>query len=298
MRVGYTGAMGLPYDIVDVFTDRAYAGNPLAVVHDGHTLTGAQMQAIAAEFGLSETVFPLRPTTPDATYRLRIFTPAHELPFAGHPSIGAAWVLARDELIPRGDGVQECGAGLLSVEVDGGGARVTGGRPTVGKDLDAAVLAAAVGLSLDDVDGAAAPGVAGAGADFAFLVVRPDAVSRAVLDAPAVRAITEGLTGVAVCAVDAPARDVHLRMFAPGSGVDEDPATGSAAVALGVFLADRGLVAPDGSHGFVVSQGAEIGRPSTLHAWVRAEGGAAVATWVGGGVRPVARGELVTLPDA
>lgn len=297
MRVGYTGAMGLPYDVVDVFTDRAYAGNPLAVVHDAHSLTTGQMQAIAAEFGLSETVFPLRPTTSDATYRLRIFTPVHELPFAGHPSIGAAWVLARNELIPSGEVVQECGAGLLPVEVDGGGARVTGGPPAVGEDLDADLLAAAVGLSLDDVDGAAAPGIAGAGVDFAFLVVRPDAVERAVLDVAAVRALTAGLTGLAVCAVDAPARDVHLRMFAPGSGVDEDPATGSAAVALGVFLADRGLVVPDGPHAFVVRQGAEIGRPSTLHAWVRTEGGDAVATWVGGGVRPVARGELLALPE-
>jgi trans-2,3-dihydro-3-hydroxyanthranilate isomerase len=110
--------------------------------------------------------------------------------------------------------------------------------------------------------------------------------------------VSAGLTGLAVCAVDADAREVHLRMFAPDTGVDEDPATGSAAVALGVFLADRGLVAPDGPHEFVVRQGAEVGRPSTLHAWVRVEAGAAVATRVGGGVRAVARGELVALPAA
>ncbi len=232
--------MSLPFDIVDVFTDRAYAGNPLAVVHDAHTLTAGQMQAIAAEFGLSETVFPLSPTTSEATYRLRIFMPTRELPFAGHPSIGAAWVLARNGLIPSGEVVQECGAGLLPVDVDGGGARVTGGPPAIGEELDAALLAAAVGLAPTDVDGAAAPGVAGAGVNFAFLMVRPDAVGRAVCDVPAVRAITQDLTGLVVCAVDPPARDVHLRMFAPNSGVDEDPATGSAAVALGVFLADRG----------------------------------------------------------
>jgi trans-2,3-dihydro-3-hydroxyanthranilate isomerase len=287
--------MGLSFDIVDVFTDRAYAGNPLAVVHGGQALRPDQMQVIAAEFGLSETVFPLPPTVP-ATYRLRIFTPARELPFAGHPSIGAAWVLARDGLIRGGEVVQECGAGLLPVEVDAEGARVTGGPAAVGDDLDAGVLAAAVGLDPDDVDGAAAPGVAGAGVDYAFLVVRPDAVARAVCDARAVRAVSPDLTGLVVCAVDAAARDVHLRMFAPGSGVDEDPATGSAAVALGVFLADRGLVAPDGVHDFVVRQGAEIGRPSTLHAGVRTEGGAAVATWVRGAVRAVARGELLALP--
>ncbi len=291
--------MGLRFDIVDVFTDRAYAGNPLAVVHGGDALDTAAMQAIAAEFGLSETAFPLPPTTPDAAYRLRIFTPARELPFAGHPSVGASWVLARDGVIRHGEVVQECGAGLLPVEVDEDGARVTGGPPSVGPDLDAGLLATAVGLDPDDdVDGAAAPGVTGAGVDYAFLLVRPDAVARAVCDAGAVRAVSAGLTGLAVCAVDADAREVHLRMFAPDTGVDEDPATGSAAVALGVFLADRGLVAPDGPHEFVVRQGAEVGRPSTLHAWVRVEAGAAVATRVGGGVRAVARGELVALPAA
>jgi trans-2,3-dihydro-3-hydroxyanthranilate isomerase len=290
--------MGLRFDIVDVFTDRAYAGNPLAVVHGADGLDAAAMQAIAAEFGLSETAFPLPPTTPDAAYRLRIFTPAHELPFAGHPSVGTAWVLARDGVIRHGEVVQECGAGLLPVEVDAGGARVTGGPPSVGPDLDAGLLAAAVGLDPDDVDGAAAPGVAGAGVDYGFLLVRPDAVARSAYDTAAVRAVSAGLTGLVVCAVDATAREVHLRMFAPGTGVDEDPATGSAAVALGVFLADRGLIAPDGPHGFVVRQGAEIGRPSTLHAWVRTEAGSAVATRVGGEVRAVARGELLALPAA
>jgi trans-2,3-dihydro-3-hydroxyanthranilate isomerase len=288
--------MGLRYDVVDVFTDRAYAGNPLAVVHGAQDLDTARMQAVAQEFNLAETTFPLPPTTAAADYRVRIFTPTRELPFAGHPSVGTAWVLARDGLISGGDVVQECGAGLLPVEVDAGGARVTGGPPTVGDDLDAGLLAVAVGLAPDDVDGAAAPGVAGAGVDFAFLLVRPDAVGRAVCDGAAVRAVTTGLTGLVVCAVDAAAREVHLRMFAPGSGVDEDPATGSAAVALGVFLADRGLVGPDGPHDFVVRQGAEIGRPSTLHAWVRCEGGAAVETAVRGTVHTVAKGELLALP--
>ena len=100
------------------------------------------MQAIAAEFGLSETAFPLPPTAPEADYRLRIFTPARELPFAGHPSVGAAWVLARDRVIGTGEVVQECGAGLLPVTVDAYGAQVAGGPPEVGPDLDGAALAA------------------------------------------------------------------------------------------------------------------------------------------------------------
>ena len=132
--------MGLHFDIVDVFTDRPYAGNPLAVVHRARSLTAGQMQAIAAEFGLSETAFTLPPTTSRATYRLRIFTPTRELPFAGHPSIGAAWALAFADMIRAGDVVQECGAGLLPVRVDRTGARVVGGAPEVGPDLDGTAL--------------------------------------------------------------------------------------------------------------------------------------------------------------
>lgn len=286
----------LRYDVVDVFTDRPYSGNPLAVVHGAEDLSTAQMQAVAREFDLSETTFPLRPTRDGADYRVRIFTPSVELPFAGHPSVGTAWVLARDGGIAHGDRIQECGAGLLPVRVDADGARIGGGEPVVGGDADAVLLATAVGLTLDDVDGAAAPGVADAGVPYVFLLVHPDAVARAVPDRAAVRAQTDALTGLVVCSVDADATRVHARMFAPGSGVDEDPATGSAAVALGVFLADRGLTPPEGEHAFTVSQGTEIGRPSTLHVTVTCSGGAAVATSVAGGVTAVARGELVAAP--
>ncbi len=287
--------MTLTYDVVDVFTDRPYAGNPLAVVHGGADLTPAQMQAIAAEFHLSETVFVLPPTAPGADYRARIFTPARELPFAGHPSVGAAWVLARAGLLRLGDVVQECGAGLLPVQVTEHGARVAGGAPEVGPELDGAALAAAVGL--DPADVAAVPaGVAAAGIPFAFLVVRPDAVARAVPDAARLRELVRGLVGLAVVAVDVAASHAHLRMFAPGVGVDEDPATGSAAVALGVFLVDRGVLSADGQTGFSVAQGAEAGRPSVLMALVHAEGGRAVRTSVYGNVVPVACGELVARP--
>ncbi|MEQ3551534.1 PhzF family phenazine biosynthesis protein [Pseudonocardia nematodicida] len=287
----------LHYDIVDVFTDRAYAGNPLAVVHGAEALSGARMQAIATEFNLSETAFPLPPTDDVADYRVRIFTPVRELPFAGHPSVGTAWVLARDGVIGHGDRLQECGAGVLPIRVDGSGARVEGGTPSVGEELNAVRLAAAVGLGPDDVDGAAVPGVAAAGVEYAILLVHPDAVARARPDAAAIAAVREGTVGVLVASVDAGAERVRARMFAPGSGVTEDPATGSAAVALGVFLADRGLVPDDGEHPFVVTQGVEMGRPSTLHAGVRTERGRAVGTWVGGSVVAVASGSLTPPPE-
>ena len=289
--------MGLHFDIVDVFTDRAYAGNPLAVVHRARTLTARQMQAIAAEFGLSETAFTLPPTTSAATYRLRIFTPARELPFAGHPSIGAAWALAFADMIRRGDVVQECGAGLLPVHVDGSGARVVSGRPEVGPDLPGAALAATVGLGVDDLDPDLPAGVAAAGVPFAFLPVRPDAVARAVPDLSAVAAATADQTGLAVVAVDREKTTAHVRVFCPQVGVAEDPATGSAAVALGVFLGGRGVLA-DGRSVLTIAQGAEMGRPSALEVRVRIAGGVAAEVAVQGGVRMVAKGELLALPDA
>jgi trans-2,3-dihydro-3-hydroxyanthranilate isomerase len=291
---------GLRYDIVDVFTDRPFAGNPLAVVHGGEALTTEQMQTIANEFGLSETTFALPTSTPDADYRLRIFTPAAELPFAGHPSVGSAWVLASAGLIRTGQVVQECGAGLLPVQVDAQGARVNGGKPWVGPDLDGPVLAGAIGLAAGDLDPALPGGSAAAGVPYAFLPVLPDAVARADVNPAELRralagADLRGHPGVLVLAFDRAASHAHVRMFAPEVGVVEDPATGSAAVALGVFLAARGAL-PDGTTDVVVEQGIEMGRPSRMALTVRVEGGAAVETSVGGRVAAFARGELVALP--
>jgi trans-2,3-dihydro-3-hydroxyanthranilate isomerase len=286
----------LRYDILDVFTTTPYAGNPLAVVHGGDWLSTEQMQAIAAEFGLSETTFPLPPTQPGADYRLRIFTPVRELPFAGHPSVGSAWLLARDGLIRTGDVVQECGAGLLPVQVDEHGAQVTGGAPEVGPDLDGEALAAAVGLEPEDLDPGIPAGVAGAGNTFAFLPVRADALARTAPDAAAISGATEGHIGVTVVAFDKAEWRARVRMFAPASGVPEDPATGSAAVALGVFLVGRGVLAAEGQSGFLITQGVEMGRPSELAVVVQARDGAAVETKVRGSAVAVAKGELVAVP--
>jgi trans-2,3-dihydro-3-hydroxyanthranilate isomerase len=289
-----TGAQTLRFDVVDVFAARAFAGNPLAVVHGADGLATDQLQAIAREFNLSETVFPLPPTQPSASYRARIFTPTGELPFAGHPSVGVAWVLARDGVIEAGDAVQECGAGLLPVRVDASGARIAGGTPRIGPELDAAALAEAVGLGVHDVDSGLRPGVAGAGLDFPVLPVRAHAVSRAV--APAMEALppdARALGRTLVMAFDQETRRAHVRMFGVGFGIVEDPATGSAAVALAVFLVDRQILPAEGESVFTVYQGAEIGRPSRLEVEVVARGGAAVRTSVGGLVVPVSRGEIV-----
>ena len=275
----------VPYEVVDVFTDQAFAGNPLAVVLDAEDLSTEQMQAIASEFNLSETTFPTSAPV-GATYGLRIFTPQVELPFAGHPSVGSALVLERLGRIAAGDNVQACGAGLLPVHVGPDGATLTGGTPTVGDPLASAPFLTALGLSGADLAGPA-PRFTGVGIDWAFLLVRPEALETVVPNLAAIGAL--GGTGVSLVSWDGAV--ARTRVFAAGAGVPEDPATGSAALAFGVYLAASGLV-EDGAHDYVVSQGVEMGRPSTLTCQVTVEGGAAVRTTVSGSAVPVAKGEI------
>ena len=280
----------LAYEIVDVFTDRPFAGNPLAVVFGGEQLDTDQMRALAREFNLSETAFVLPPTVEGATYRLRIFTPTAELPFAGHPSVGAAVTQFRRGLLPAGTVYQECGAGVLPVQVhEDGRATLTGGPPSLGPVVDAEPYLAAVGLTVADLDG---PGVriAGCGIDFAYVPVRPGAVARAVAHPVDLAAEPYVFTW------DVTARVAHARLFAPGLGVPEDPATGSAALGLGVFLVGSGLLPPTGDSAYTVRQGIEIHRPSTLECTVSAVDGVAVRTTVTGAVMPVARGEIAVPP--
>jgi trans-2,3-dihydro-3-hydroxyanthranilate isomerase len=279
----------LAYEIVDVFTDRAFTGNPLAVVFGADGLGTGAMQALAREFHLSETVFVLPPTTDAATYRLRIFTIEEELPFAGHPSVGAAVTQMRRGLIPVGDVTQECGAGLLPVRVAAdGSARLRGGQPTVGAEIDARPLLAVVGLAESDLVGPA-PRFAGCGLEFPYLRVRPDAVARIAPDVAAAR--VSAIRDVSVFSWDADRSIARTRVFF-GSGLDEDPATGSAALGLGVWLVRSGLVAADGESRYTVEQGVEMGRPSTLVCTVTAAAGRATEATVSGAVVPVARGEI------
>ncbi len=284
-----TGAT-LAYEVVDVFAGRAFAGNPLAVVLDGDDLTTEQMQAIALEFNLSETAFP-HVAPQGATYGLRIFTPGTELPFAGHPSVGTAWVLHRLGRIDAGDNVQACGAGLLPVHVSADEVMLTGGAPAVSDELDAAPFLEALGLAAEDLAGPL-PRSAGVGIPWGFLLVRPEALASVV---PDLRRITElGGTGVSLVAWDGSV--ARCRVFAGGAGIAEDPATGSAGLALGVYLHASGLM-DDGEHGYVVEQGYEMGRPSTLRCTVTIADGKVVRTTVAGSVVPIARGEIV-VPEA
>ncbi len=278
----------LRYEIVDVFTDRPFAGNPLAVVLDGEALTPDQMQALAREFRLSETAFPL--PSGRADYRLRIFTPDIELPFAGHPSVGTAHTLARLGRIGSGDVVQECGAGLLPVHVGDCAVTLTGGEPVVGDPIDPAPLLAAVGLAPEDFAGPA-PRKAGCGISFAYLGVHAGALGRAMPDPVRLRLL--GLdSGLSVAAWDGPTRTARARVFAGGVGVAEDPATGSAALGYGVWLVTSGLLPADATTEYTVRQGVEMHRPSTLTCTVTASRGRVERATVSGRVAPVAAGQI------
>ena len=282
----------LRYEVVDVFTDRPYGGNPLAVVLDADGLTPAAMQAVAREFNLSETVFVSRPVNADAGYAVRIFTPTTEIPFAGHPTIGAAATLVRLGRAPAGRVVQECGRGQVPVEVSDGGdhASLEMGGAHLSHELDPGPLLAAAGLIAADLAGPA-PREAGCGMAFPFLPVRREAVTRAVNNPQ------PGVSHLAVFAWDAAARTAHLRAFLPGFGVAEDAASGSAVLGLGVWLVRAGLLPADGVSAYRVRQGAELLRPSLLEGAVTVRGGAVQRVRLSGGVRAVASGTIRVPPD-
>ncbi|MGY1669699.1 PhzF family phenazine biosynthesis protein [Geodermatophilus sp. SYSU D00710] len=278
------------YEVVDVFAPRAFAGNPLAVVFDADDLTTEQCQALADEFALSETSFLCAPTEPGASYRVRIFTPHAELPFAGHPSVGAAHTLVRTGRLPAGTLHQECGAGVLPIEVTEDGATLTGGRPTSEDGPDPAVLAEALGLAAADVVGVPA-GVAGCGLPWTFLAVHPGVVDHAAPQPAALATLGVG-EGVSVLSWDAATSTAYARVFADDLRWNEDPATGSAALGAGVWLVASGLLAPEGTSSYTVRQGEAMGRPSVLRCTVTAEGGRASTATVAGAVVPVAAGRI------
>jgi trans-2,3-dihydro-3-hydroxyanthranilate isomerase len=280
----------LDYEVVDVFAPRAYAGNPLAVVFDADELTTEQCQSLANEFHLSETSFLMAPTEAGADYKVRIFTPFAELPFAGHPSVGAAHTIVRSGRLPAGIVHQECGAGVLPIAVTDDGATLTGGRPTLEDGPDPAVLAEAVGLSPADVVGLPAH-VAGCGLPWTFLAVRPEVVDEARPDRAALDRLGVG-EGVVVCAWTPETATSYARAFANDLAWGEDPATGSAALGAGVWLVANGLLSPDGTASYTVRQGEWMGRPSVLECTVTARGGRTEAATVQGAVVPVAAGRI------
>jgi trans-2,3-dihydro-3-hydroxyanthranilate isomerase len=289
----------------DVFTDRRFGGNPLAVLPDARGLTTTQMAAIAREFNLSETVFVQPPADPANTRRLYIFTPTRELPFAGHPTVGAAFVLGAVGEIPLTGSetriVFEEGVGPVPVTI-----RARDGMPSftqlsVAKlpeigppPPSTAAVAAMLSLSADDLVDALQ--IVSCGVPFLMVPVRSREVlararPRAELFTPTLAA--SRTTEVFVFFHDAAHERAHARMFAPTIGILEDPATGSACACLGGYLAFHGLARRGATTAVVVEQGADMGRPSVLEVEVdTASDGSVTAVRVGGSTVLISEGTI------
>jgi trans-2,3-dihydro-3-hydroxyanthranilate isomerase len=285
------------YVTVDVFTDRAFGGNPLAVVLDAGGLATEEMQAIATEFNYSETTFVLPPREAGHDAEVRIFTVNTELPFAGHPNVGTAFVLAsRAERAPERLKFEEK-AGLVPVEILQHAGKVTGAELTaprpLKRSLEVSVEQAAACLSLSAADirtDRHAPHVISVGLPFlAVEVASRAALKQAKPNADAFdRAFPlDGSDAVYFYTRDVPATqkpcDLQARMFHPGSsGLSEDPATGSATVAMAALLADLDPT-KDGELKLKIGQGFDMGRPSLLLTRVVKQSGKIVSAHVGGG---------------
>lgn len=278
------------YYTVDVFTNTRFGGNQLAVIPHAEGLSAAQMQAITQEFNYSEATFVFAPDHPGADRKVRIFMPTKEIPFAGHPNVGTAYVLAATGALGKlddGDHLVrfEELAGTVPVSI-----RVVDGQPAecelaapqpleLGPSLPGKGLADALGLADAEIraDGAT---VASVGLPFAMVALDgTEALGRARVSASAWDEYGAGTDGVLIYAREG--TDVRCRMFAPSIGIPEDPATGSAVCALaGVLAKHDGVI--DGEVSYAVRQGVEMGRPSELRARAVVEDGTPTVLYVGG----------------
>jgi trans-2,3-dihydro-3-hydroxyanthranilate isomerase len=287
---------------VDVFTDCKFGGNPLAVVLDAEGLTSGQMQAIAAEFNLAETTFVLPPRLASHTAEVRIFTPRFEMPFAGHPNVGTAFVLAMQSGNIDEPLLFEEKAGLVQLDLLRDGATVVGARLKApqplqrGGDIAAGIVARACSLDVTDIDlRHHKPCVISCGAKFVVAELKTraslaSALARTEIFQEYIK--PEIATGLLLYTFDdADEADIQARMFAPLYGVPEDPATGSANVALAGFLASL-RPEPDIKLELRVAQGVDMGRPSLLEAVAEKQRGEVVAMWIGGRCVAMMRGQL------
>lgn len=294
----------LNFHTLDVFTETPFAGNSLAVVLEADGLSDGTMQRIAREFNLSETVFVQKATRADADVRLRIFTPARELPFAGHPTVGAACLLASlGWLVPETDRlVLEESVGLVAVRLG-----QEAGRPWFAEltaavapevrapDFDTAALPAVLGIEAEAI---AAVRLASCGNPFVIVTLKqPETLAGIVFDAAAGQRLLRASWGHAFHVVaQGYEGEWKARMFAPDLGVAEDPATGSAAVALaGALALDAAARGESGEFRWPIHQGVEMGRPSLLMASATVQSGRVTAVRVGGHAVPVSEGRI-TLP--
>lgn len=297
----------LPYRIVDVFTDRMFGGNPLAVILDGRGVSDSEMQALAREMNLSETTFILPPDDPANDFRVRIFTPGQELPMAGHPTIGTAFVLAREGMLRAGGDILtirlEEKVGLIPVRLEmkeGVPDKIwmTQPRPTFGPVFpNAGAVAAMLGIDPASLRNDLPIEVVSCGLPFLFVPVRDLATMRRLsFNRDLGRSVLGPLEVQGVFAfaleVENAGSTVHSRMFAPDLGIPEDPATGSASGPLGCYLVRSGVVPAQPTAAIVSEQGIEMGRPSFIHVEISQEANEITEVKVGGQTVFVASGEI------
>ena len=280
------------YRVVDVFTEQPLEGNALAVFPDASALDTTTMQRIARELNLAETAFVLPPTRSDCAARVRIFTPAKEMMFAGHPTIGTAFVLLDEGLVPgkAGDFLLEENIGPVPIRVE------AGARPMlwlktpsieVGRCYDPALCASVLGLATQDLLDIP-PQLLSAGNPTILVALRDKAaVDRAGLDLTGMRQLRGADAELACVFVFTPTvQGAYSRMFAPEYGVAEDPATGSSTGPLAAFMMRHGLAANTAGTRLISEQGTKMGRRSLLHVHVRGDRGAG-GIEVGGHVTPL-----------
>jgi len=303
---------------LDVFTDRAFCGNPLAVFPEADEIDSDTMMKIAREMNLSETVFVLKPESDNVLRRLRIFTPAREIPFAGHPIVGTWTALAQEDVVPvpeGGNGWQrifhEVGIGVLPVDVefkDGRPVQVvmTQGKFEILNEIDDAheqsEVARALGLAREDLDESLPIQVITTGLSCLVVPIRSLADLRDVRVNASLLAGLYTRYGATGChaftreTLEVGASRAHARFFAPADNIPEDPATGSACGALGAYLVHHGALSlepQDGRYKFVIEQGDFIHRPSRINLDVKGDAGHVEEVKVGGQAVLVARGEVL-----
>lgn len=290
-----------PLHVVDVFAEARWAGNPLSVVLDAGDLSGDQMQAIAREQNHSETTFVTASAPRDGAWPVRIFTPTTELPFAGHPTLGTAWVIRRHLTGDAPAGVTldlPVGPVPVAFESDDQGelAWLLAPEVALGRTWDAEAAAAAAGLDAGDLHAELPAQTASVGISLIVVPVKGlAALHRARLNLEAARAIGEGATPLCVYLVcleaEAPDNDLQVRMLFDADGPREDPATGSAASCLGRYLLEHRPLG-DGPLDLRVEQGAVVQRPSLLRVRARSDD-TGVEIAVGGAVVPAVEGRLL-----
>jgi len=287
-----TPTKSYPYAVVNVFTTEPLSGNSLAVFPDASEFDTETMQKIARELNLTETAFVLPATRPDCAARVRIFTPTKETPFAGHPTVGTAFVL-----LQRGIVSSSCHEFLLEEEVGPIPLRIEAGTPPLiwlrtpaiheGRCLDGSLCARALGLEPHDLL-AVEPQMLNAGNPTVVVAVKDKAaVDRAWLDLSGLRSLKDMESQSFCVFVFTPSSDgAYSRMFAPEYGIPEDPATGSSTGPLAVFVMRRGSISNAAGTRFVSEQGTKMGRRSLLHIDIQGENGTD-GIYIGGQVTPI-----------